>query len=140
MIIREHYSHHRNPKIADIFYRAGLIERYGSGIERIITAFRDASMPAPTFASTPLGFTLTMRMDTLNENYLREMELNDRQIRAVERIKIEGSITSGAYQALTGVSAATALRDLRALVDLGILEQVSPSKKKARYILRERPS
>ena len=46
----------------------------------------------------------------------------------------------GAYQALTGVSAATALRDLRALVDLGILEQVSPSKKKARYILRERPS
>jgi len=79
-------------------------------------------------------------MDTLNESYLQEMELNDRQIRAVERIKIEGSITSGAYQALTGVSAATALRDLRGLVDLGILEQVSPSKKKARYILRERSS
>jgi len=112
MIIREHYSHHRNPKIADIFYRAGLIERYGSGIERIITAFRDASMPAPTFASTPLGFTLTMRMDTLNENYLREMELNDRQIRAVERIKIEGSITSGVYQVLSIRSPHTGAKNL----------------------------
>ena len=112
MIIWEHYSHHRNPKIADIFYRAGLIERYGSGIERIITAFRDASMPAPTFASTPLGFTLTMRMDTLNENYLREMELNDRQIRAVERIKIEGSITSGVYQVLSIRSPHTGAKNL----------------------------
>lgn len=29
-------------KIAGVFYRAGLVERYGSGIERIIRAFRDA--------------------------------------------------------------------------------------------------
>jgi len=137
MIVQEHYSYHRNPKVADIFYRAGLVERYGSGIERIITAFRDAGMPVPTFASTPLGFTLTMRMDTLSANYLQKMELSDRQILAVERTKAEGSITRSAYQSLTGVSAATALRDLKALVDLGILEQVSPSKKKTRYVLRK---
>ena len=137
MIVQEHYSYHRNPKVADIFYRAGLVERYGSGIERIITAFRDAGMPVPTFASTPLGFTLTMRMDTLSVNYLQRMELSDRQILAVERTKVEGSITRSAYQSLTGVSAATALRDLKALVDLGILEQVSPSKKKTRYVLRK---
>jgi ATP-dependent DNA helicase RecG len=140
MILKEHYSYHRNPKVADIFYRAGLVERYGSGIERIITAFRSAGMPVPTFVSSPLGFTLTMRMDMLNESSLRKMELNERQILAVERVKVEGSITSGAYQSLTGVSAATAFRDLKALVDRGILEQVSPSRRNTRYVLRERPS
>ncbi|BBL68085.1 hypothetical protein MchiMG62_12660 [Methanoculleus chikugoensis] len=33
MILKEHYSYHRNPKVAEIFYRAGFVERYGSGIE-----------------------------------------------------------------------------------------------------------
>jgi ATP-dependent DNA helicase RecG len=79
-------------------------------------------------------------MDMLNESSLRKMELNERQILAVERVKVEGSITSGAYQSLTGVSAATAFRDLKALVDRGILEQVSPSRRNTRYVLRERPS
>jgi len=67
-------------------------------------------MSVPTFASSPLGFTLTMRMDMLNGSSLREMGLNERQILAVERAKVEGSITSSAYQVLTGVSAATALK------------------------------
>ncbi|WP_178377738.1 hypothetical protein [Methanoculleus chikugoensis] len=65
------------------------------------------------------------------------MDLSDRQILAVERIKVEGSITRSAYQSLTGVSEATALRDLKALVDRGILEQVGTSKKKTQYVLRK---
>ena len=79
-----------------------------------------------------------MRMDTLSEISLQEMGLNERQILAMERIKVEGSITRNAYQSLTDVSTTTALRDLKALIDLGILEQVDPSKKKTRYILRRK--
>ncbi len=139
MIVREHYTYHRNPKIADIFYRAGLIERYGSGVERIIAAFFDADMPAPTFSSMPLGFILTMRKDTLNESSLREMGLNERQILAVKWIKEKGSITSGEYRSLTGVSGATAYRDLKALVDPGILEMEGASRKETRYIIHKTP-
>jgi len=137
MIVREHYTYHR--KIADIFYRAGLIERYGSGVERIIAAFFDADMPAPTFSSMPLGFILTMRKDTLNESSLREMGLNERQILAVKWIKEKGSITSGEYRSLTGVSGATAYRDLKALVDPGILEMEGASRKETRYIIHKTP-
>ena len=139
MIVREHYTYHRNPKIADIFCRAGLIERYGSGVERIIAAFFDADMPAPTFSSMPLGFILTMRKDTLNESSLREMGLNERQILAVKWIKEKGSITSGEYRSLTGVSGATAYRDLKALVDPGILEMEGASRKETRYIIHKTP-
>ena len=97
-------------------------------------------MPVPAFVSTPLGFTLTMRMDTLSASYLRKMELSDRQILAVERIKIEGSITRSVYQSLTGVSEATALRDLRAQVDRGILEQEGTSKMQPQYVLAKEAS
>ena len=139
MLVKEHYTYHRNPKVADIFYRAGLIERYGSGVERIIAAFCDAGMPPPEFSSMPLGFILTMRKDMLNESSLREMGLNDRQVLAVKWIKEKGSITSSECRTLTGVSVATALRDLRALVDSGILEKGGASKKKTQYILQKRP-
>ncbi|CCJ36889.1 transcriptional regulator [Methanoculleus bourgensis MS2] len=119
--------------------RAGLVERYESRIERIITPLRSAGMPVSTFSSTPIGFTLTMRKDLLTGSVLREMGLNERQVLAVERIKNEGSGTSGDDHSLTGISATTAFRDLKALVDLGILESEGPSKKKTRYILRKGP-
>ena len=137
MILKEHYSYHRNPKVADILYRAGLVERYGSGIERIITALRSAGMPVPTFISSPLGFSLTMRKDLLTESVLREMGLNERQVLAVNHLKTQGSITNSGYQSLTGVAATTALKELKALVDLGILERRAPSRKKTQYVLRE---
>ncbi len=136
MLVKEHYTYHRNPKVADIFYRAGLIERYGSGVERIIAAFCDAGMPPPEFSSMPLGFILTMRKDMLDESSLREMGLNDRQVLAVKWIKEKGSITSGEYRSLTGISATMALKDLKVLINLGILERVGASRRETRYVLR----
>jgi len=137
MILREHYSYLRNPRIADIFYRAGLVERYGSGIERIIRAFRDAGTPAPTFSSTPLGFTIDMHTDALTDGALQEMGIGERQIAAVRYLKEHGTITNSQYQDLTGVSATTALKELKALAELGILERRSPSKKKTHYVLTQ---
>jgi len=39
MLKTEHYSFLRNPLIAKIFYLAGFVERYGSGIGRIVSVF-----------------------------------------------------------------------------------------------------
>jgi len=111
-------------------YRPGLVERYGSGIERFITPLRSAGMLAPDFSSTPFGFTLTMREDLLTGSVLREMGLNERQVLAVNHLKTQGSITNSGYRSLTGVAATTALKEFKALVDLGILERRAPSRKK----------
>ncbi|MFY9195417.1 MAG: transcriptional regulator, partial [Methanoculleus sp.] len=88
------------------------------------------------FSSMPLGFILTMRKDMLDESSLCEMGLNDRQVLAVKWIKEKGSITSGEYRSLTGISATMALKDLKALINLGILERVGASKRETRYVLR----
>ncbi|MBC7196924.1 MAG: winged helix-turn-helix transcriptional regulator [Deferribacterales bacterium] len=50
----------RNKLIAAIFKEAGLIEKYGSGIKRVIEAFKKSSMPEPIFESTDNFFKVTI--------------------------------------------------------------------------------
>lgn len=46
---REHVSRPRNPYLAEVFYRRGLIERWGSGTLKIIDMCRQAGHPEPEF-------------------------------------------------------------------------------------------
>lgn len=46
---REHPSRPRNPLIADVLYKRGLIERWGRGTQRIIELCRDAGQLDPQF-------------------------------------------------------------------------------------------
>jgi len=54
----EHSSKPRNKLIAQIFYDLGLIERYGSGIHRILAACRKAGLPQPLFENFSGGFRI----------------------------------------------------------------------------------
>ena len=49
MLTRDHPSVQRNPIIADVFYRAGLIERWGRGTNRVIEMCRTANVRPPEF-------------------------------------------------------------------------------------------
>jgi ATP-dependent DNA helicase RecG len=49
VLSREHDSIQRNPLIAEIFYRAGLIEKWGRGINRVIAQCREAGIAPPQF-------------------------------------------------------------------------------------------
>jgi len=48
---RPHSSHPRNRLIANTFYRAGLIEEWGSGIQRMTTALQKEGLPEPDLRS-----------------------------------------------------------------------------------------
>jgi ATP-dependent DNA helicase RecG len=49
----------RNRKIADMFKEAGLIEKYGTGIRRILQGFNEYGLPAPEFEEIGGGFRVT---------------------------------------------------------------------------------
>ncbi|MFZ2957624.1 MAG: ATP-binding protein [Candidatus Ozemobacteraceae bacterium] len=53
----------RNRKIADIFKEAGLVEKYGSGIRRIVEGFKEYGLPEPKFQEISDGFMVTMYCD-----------------------------------------------------------------------------
>ena len=48
-LLRSHRSRPYNPDVANIFFRAGEIESWGRGIQRIIEACQAEDCPAPTF-------------------------------------------------------------------------------------------
>jgi ATP-dependent DNA helicase RecG len=48
-LTRDHESRPRNPHLADVFFRRGLIERWGRGTQKIVALCVDAGHPAPQF-------------------------------------------------------------------------------------------
>jgi len=116
-----HRSVLRNPLIAQAFYFAGLIERWGTGTTRIIELCRQQGLPEPEFQHQQGGFLVTFAKDPYTPERLRAMGLNERQVQAVLYVKERGSITNKEYQQLTGVSKRTASDELSELVEKGVL-------------------
>jgi ATP-dependent DNA helicase RecG len=56
---RTHGSFPRNRAIARIFYYAGFIEQWGSGIGKMVHECRSAKMPEPNFESSSAGFRVS---------------------------------------------------------------------------------
>ena len=50
----------RNRKLADMFKEVGLVEKYGSGIRRIVQGFSEYGLPEPKFQEISDGFMVTM--------------------------------------------------------------------------------
>lgn len=67
----------RNKKIAEIFKEADLIEKYGSGIARILDGFERHGSPTPKFEEIGNGFRATAFKEIINDD--RENDrINDR--------------------------------------------------------------
>ena len=64
-----------------------------------------------------------MKKDYYTEERLKEMGLNNRQIKAVIYVKEKGKITNKEYQEINNCSRNTASNDLRRLVESDILKE-----------------
>lgn len=135
-LYKPHPSKPRNKLIAKVFYYSGHIEKWGSGIERILRALREYNLPETKFEEVFGGFQVTFYKDIYTEEHLRNLGLNDRQVRAVFYVKEKGSITNKEYQELFKVSRITATRDLSELVEKGILMRVGRGKRGTKYVIQ----
>ncbi len=129
-----HSSVLRNPLIAQAFYFAGVIERWGTGTTRIIHLCREQGLPEPDFANWQGGFRVTFLQDPYTPERLRQMGLNERQIKAVLYVKEHGEISNREYRRLTEVSDETARQELMALVKRNLL-QIQGRGRATRYVL-----
>jgi len=134
-----HDTVHRNTLLAEAFYLAGLIERWGTGTAKMVRLCTEQGLPEPVFIVKETGtgsFTVQFFKDIYNEENLMDLGLNDRQISAVIYVKKQGSITNKQYQEMFGVSKRTATRDLTDLVSHEIFDQIGKSGKGITYVLR----
>lgn len=57
-LMSKHTSQPRNPQMAEAFYRAGFIEAWGRGIEKIVNGFKAEDLTPPTFSIEQGGVTV----------------------------------------------------------------------------------
>ena len=66
--IKRGVSKLRNRVIGQVFYRLGLIERWGSGIRRIIDSCLEAGFPEPIFEEIGTHFRVTVLTQAIKES------------------------------------------------------------------------
>lgn len=121
-LLTKHPSKPYNPDIANTLFRSGYIEAWGRGTIKMINDCIRFEIPSPKYFYDMSGFWVEFRKDKLNEESLKSLNLNDRQLKALEFLKNNRRITNREYQSSFNVSRNTATRDLSDLVEKGIIK------------------
>lgn len=121
----------RNRVLGRVFHTLGLIEQWGSGIQRVSSACREAGLQAPVFEEVATRFRVTLRT-TPGERPLRD-DTDEAILGLVGRSA--GLLTSHIAQAIGLTPRATRTR-LSRLVDRGLLRELGtgPQDPRRRYM------
>jgi ATP-dependent DNA helicase RecG len=138
-IVEEHYS--RNPRLVNGLYQWGYIEELGLGVDRMIEDMLKAGHPPPIFEAKTHRFTVTLH-NTRDQARAMQMgqpgegTMNERQMKALEYIQRNGSITNSDYRLICPQVGPETLRlDLADLVARGVLLKIG-DKRGTRYIMK----
>lgn len=118
-----HLSIRRNPLVADVFYYARLIERWGTGTTRILELCAERGLPEPIFEEYGGGIRTTLFQDPFTPTHLKRLGLNEQQIAAVQYVKKHGRITNKEYRELSSQADETVRRHTKELIAKGIFVQ-----------------
>ncbi len=118
-----HRSKLRNPLLAQAFFFAEIVERWGTGTTRMARLCAERGLPAPEFAEVSGEMWVTFRKDPYTDERLRKMDLSSHEIQAVYFVRQHGEITNADFRNLAGVSDRTAARVLESLFRAGIFER-----------------
>ncbi len=132
---KPHRSNPRNPLIADVCFKGGLIDSWGSGTIRIIETCKQANLPEPELIEQENGFSVTLFKNKLTAALLAKLGLNNRQVDALLYFREKGEITSLEYARKYKVTDRTARYDLADLVEKNILIKFG-DKKATKYLFR----
>ena len=127
-------STRRNPVLADIFARLGYMERQGSGLNKICTAYENAANyqegMEPTFRSNRVEFTVNLLNLNFNES------LNEKQRLLLDMFRNNPSITQKEIKQHTAFARSTVQRIIEELKTMGRLERIG-SRKKGSWIVKD---
>jgi ATP-dependent DNA helicase RecG len=144
-LFEKHSSKPFNPKLAQIFFKSGMIEQWGRGFDKIREACeRYDKTPLPEYDISETGvmvlckpceqYLRLLRNDnslTKNERILSEL-LSEKEVEKmaaiIDYLQYNNTITNKKCCELTGKSTATARRYLERLCEIDILESSGGTK------------
>ena len=130
VLLGSHLSKPRNKLIASVFYKAGFIENWGRGIDKVKVAFKKDNIALPTFESAFGGTLVTIPRCVEVENTvdLSGLHLTERQRKIVELIAEDKTVSIKRLAECLAVSAPTIKRELSLLQTNGIVSRVGNNR------------
>jgi ATP-dependent DNA helicase RecG len=132
---KPHPSIARNPIIADVFHRAGLIEKWGRGTNRVVDMCREAGIAAPAFSEVAGSAVVTFKVAVAARPETRpetrpESTVDQRVLAAL----VDGPLSKSEIAARLGMKGLTGQlhRTVARLLGRGAVEQTIPEKPTSR--------
>ncbi|MEA3399604.1 MAG: ATP-binding protein [Armatimonadota bacterium] len=125
----EHEQSTRNPRMVAALREFGLMEQRGTGVTLMIAEMKRAGLAPPDFHESSTSFQVTLRNAHLMSPEVREWlqqfgphSLSEQQLMALAYLRLHGRMANRDFQRINSVGGPTATRELRGLVDVGIIE------------------
>lgn len=133
--IKRGVSKLRNRVIGRVFHRLGLIERWGSGIKRIVDSCKDAGFDEPVFEEIGTHFRVTIFIERKNK-----LSLNPLDQIVLDQLKKSQGLSTKEIAALIKRSERSTRTRLISLVEKGLLVEVgtNPKDPKRKYFLSDK--
>ena len=121
---KPHLSKPQNRLLADVFYKAGLIESWGRGTIKIVDDCLQSGLKEPEFENTENHFSLLFHR--ISENFTENFTENLKQI--VLLIMRNPNITVEQLSIKVGISKRAITNNTNKLKKIGIIERVGSPK------------
>ena len=130
----------RNPTLVKALNRVKYIEAIGDGINRIHDAVKEHPLKPKMPIFNDVGGTVIVTLFGADLSKIEKeklpLEINERQKKAIEYLKLKGKINNKEYQVICSTNRVTAFRDLSDLATKGLVEKVGRTGRWAYYRLK----
>jgi len=138
-LLDKHASQPFNPDVANVFFRAGVIESWGRGIERIMQACVEVGVPTPEVRCDVNGLWMSFhflpehQVDSEHEEGRTTQEglgekLGENRRRMLEAMQAEPTISIVLLAQHVGMSSTAIENNIRWLKEHGLIRRVGPAK------------
>lgn len=131
LLANNYKSTPRNKQIADFCKDLGIIEKYGSGIRRILDYFRKEKQKLPLFGNISDGFMVTVFSDKVGDKVGEEKEvvyLSTNQHRILELLTMNSRLSATELSENLDISKREIETNLAVLKSKGFLERIGSPK------------
>lgn len=109
---QKHESIPKNPLLFKQLFWINYVEDVGGGIMDMINNCNEWGIPEPEFEDTGTSIVVTFRKSFITDELMSNLNLNERQKKAINYLKERNKITNKEYRELFNVVKDTANRDL----------------------------
>ena len=127
-LLRKHSSQPFNPDIANAFFRAGMVELWGRGIDKMIESCRAEEMPEPRFSIESSGFWVTFIFSSDQKTTPKTTPKTYTAQRIVELIEESPEITRKEMAAILGITLDGIRYHLQKLKAAGKIDHTGPAR------------